>query len=400
MDFHFSERMLTLKPSAIREILKGSTSDMIAFAAGNPSTDTFPIAEMGEIANGLFADKARIASILQYGVSEGYQPLRELCFKRMHDKYQTGGAQDELIITSGGQQAIDLLTKAMIDPGDTIIVEGPSFIGSLNTFRTYQANLVAVPMQSDGMDLDALEHSLKTEKNVKIIYIISTFQNPTGYTTSLEKRRAILELARRYDVLILEDNPYFELRYEGEYVPNIKSLDTEGRVVYAGSYSKILSAGIRLGYAIAHRDLISKMVIGKQSTDVHTNLFFQVVAAEYMSRYDLDEHIEKARRIYREKRDLMLECLERKLPAEVVFSRPQGGLFVWMTLPEGSDGKKLAAMTMERKVSIVPGNCFMVDDQRIDPGVRLNYSMPSKQQIEQGTDILADCVYTYLGKSR
>ncbi len=398
MEFHFSERMLTLKPSVIREILKSVTPDMIAFAAGNPSTETFPIDEMGEIANSLFADKSRIAGILQYGVSEGYQPLRELCFSRMRGKYQTGGDQDELIITSGGQQAIDLLTKAMVDPGDTVIVEGPSFIGSLNTFRTYQANLVAVPMQSDGMDLDALEHCLKTEKNVKFIYIISTFQNPSGYTTSLEKRRAILALAQKYDVLILEDNPYFELRYEGEYVPNIKSLDTEGRVVFAGSYSKILSAGIRLGYAIGHRDLIAKLVIGKQATDVHTNLFFQVVAAEYMSRYDLDAHIEKARGIYREKRDLMLRCLEQKLPQDVTFSRPQGGLFVWMELPEGSDGKALAALTVEQKVSIVPGNCFMVDDEKVNRGVRLNYSMPSKEQIERGTDILAECVRKYLGK--
>ena len=207
MEFHFSERMLTLKPSVIREILKSVTPDMIAFAAGNPSTETFPIDEMGEIANGLFADKGRIAGILQYGVSEGYQPLRQLCFDRMRGKYQTGGEQDELIITSGGQQAIDLMSKAMLDPGDTVIVEGPSFIGSLNTFRTYQAHLAAVPMQSDGMDLDALEHSLKTEKNVKFIYIISTFQNPSGYTTSLEKRRAILERARKYDALILEDRP-------------------------------------------------------------------------------------------------------------------------------------------------------------------------------------------------
>ena len=398
MEFHFSERMLTLKPSVIREILKSVTPDMIAFAAGNPSTETFPIDEMGEIANSLFADKSRIAGILQYGVSEGYQPLRELCFSRMRGKYQTGGDQDELIITSGGQQAIDLLTKAMVDPGDTVIVEGPSFIGSLNTFRTYQANLVAVPMQSDGMDLDALEHCLKTEKNVKFIYIISTFQNPSGYTTSLEKRRAILALAQKYDVLILEDNPYFELRYEGEYVPNIKSLDTEGRVVFAGSYSKILSAGIRLGYAIGHRDLIAKLVIGKQATDVHTNLFFQVVAAEYMSRYDLDAHIEKARGIYREKRDLMLRCLEQKLPQDVTFSRPQGGLFVWMELPEGSDGKALAALTVEQKVSIVPGNCFMVDDEKVNRGVRLNYSRPSKEQIERGTDILAECVRQYLGK--
>ncbi len=398
MEFHFSERMLTLKPSVIREILKSVTPDMIAFAAGNPSTETFPIDEMGEIANSLFADKSRIAGILQYGVSEGYQPLRELCFSRMRGKYQTGGDQDELIITSGGQQAIDLLTKAMVDPGDTVIVEGPSFIGSLNTFRTYQANLVAVPMQSDGMDLDALEHCLKTEKNVKFIYIISTFQNPSGYTTSLEKRRAILALAQKYDVLILEDNPYFELRYEGEYVPNIKSLDTEGRVVFAGSYSKILSAGIRLGYAIGHRDLIAKLVIGKQATDVHTNLFFQVVAAEYMSRYDLDAHIEKARGIYREKRDLMLRCLEQKLPQDVTFSRPQGGLFVWMELPEGSDGKALSALTVEQKVSIVPGNCFMVDDEKVNRGVRLNYSMPSKEQIERGTDILAECVRQYLGK--
>ena len=168
--------------------------------------------------------------------------------------------------------------------------------------------------------------------------------------------------------------------------------------MFAGSYSKILSAGIRLGYAIGHRDLIAKLVIGKQATDVHTNLFFQVVAAEYMSRYDLDAHIEKARGIYREKRDLMLRCLEQKLPQDVTFSRPQGGLFVWMELPEGSDGKALAALTVEQKVSIVPGNCFMVDDEKVNRGVRLNYSMPSKEQIERGTDILAECVRKYLGK--
>ena len=188
------------------------------------------------------------------------------------------------------------------------------------------------------------------------------------------------------------------MRYEGDYIPNIKSLDTEGRVVYAGSYSKILSAGIRLGYAIGHKDLIAKLVIGKQATDVHTNLFFQVVAAEYMTQYDLDAHIEKARNIYREKRDLMLSCLEAKLPDEVTFSRPQGGLFVWMDLPEGSDGKDLAAMTVKQKVSIVPGNCFMVDDTKVSRGVRLNFSMPSKAQIEQGTDILAACVREYLKK--
>lgn len=398
MQYHFSDRMLNLKPSVIREILKSVTPDMIAFAAGNPSTDTFPIEEMGAIANGLFADKSRIAGILQYGVSEGYTPLRDLCRDRMRGKYATGGDGDETIITSGGQQAIDLFTKAMVNPGDTVLVEGPSFIGSLNTFRTYEANLVAIPMQPDGMDLDELEMRLKTEKNVKFIYIISTFQNPSGYTTSLEKRKAILQLAEKYDVLILEDNPYFELRYEGEYVPNIKSLDTEGRVVYCGSYSKILSAGIRLGFAIGGKEVISKMVIGKQATDVHTNLFFQVVAAEFMTQYDLDAHIEKARGIYRAKRDLMLSCLESKLPEDVVFSRPQGGLFVWMDLPEGSDGKELAALTVQQKVSIVPGNCFMVEDDKVSRGVRLNFSMPSAEQIEKGTDILAACVKQYLGR--
>ena len=399
MNYLFAERMLTLKPSAIREILKQTAQPgIISFAAGNPATSTFPIREMADISAELFASPEKIGRALQYGVSEGYQPLKDVTLARMRQKYATGSEQDDIIITSGGQQVMDLVTKSFINKGDTIIVEAPTFIGSLNTFRTYEPNLVSVPMLEDGMDIAVLEEKLKTEQNVKFIYCISTFQNPTGYTTSLEKRKAIYALAQKYDVLIVEDNPYFELRFAGEYVPTVKSLDTDGRVIYAGSYSKILSSGIRLGYIIADKAILSKIAIGKQATDVHTNLFFQTVAAEYLTRYDLDAHIERARAIYDAKRRKMLDCLAAKMPEGVTFSNPDGGLFLWLDLPEGYDGKELAALCIAKKLAIVPGCSFMLDDTIPCRGVRLNYSMPSEEQIEEGTTILAECVRQYLGK--
>lgn len=399
MNYQFADRMVTLKPSAIREILKQTAQPgIISFAAGNPAVSTFPTKEMADISAELFADPEKIGRALQYGVSEGYQPLKDVTLARMKSKYATGRENDDVIITSGGQQVMDLITKAFVNKGDTIIVEAPSFIGSLNSFRTYEPNLVAVPMQVDGMDIEVLEEKLRSEKNVKFIYCIPTFQNPTGYTTSLEKRKAIYALAQKYDVLIVEDNPYFELRFAGSYVPTLKSLDTDGRVVYAGSYSKILSSGIRLGYIIADKAILAKIAIGKQATDVHTNLFFQTVAAEYLSRYDLDAHIERARAIYDVKRRKMLDCLAAKMPEGVTYSNPDGGLFLWLDLPEGYDGKVLAAMCIERKLAIVPGCSFMLDDTIPCRGVRLNYSMPSEEQIEEGTTILAVCVKQYLGK--
>lgn len=397
MNYNFSDRINELKPSAIREILKVTQNpSVISFAAGNPSVETFPAAEMAEIAQDLFTNRAGAA--LQYGVTEGYTPLREITAARLRDKYSIGSPNDDLIIVSGGQQGMDLSAKAFLNENDTIICENPSFIGSLNCFRSYKANLVGVPLQFDGMDMDKLEETLKTEKNVKLIYVIPTFQNPTGRVMSLEKREKLLELASRYDVIIIEDNPYFELRYSGEYVPAIKSLDTEGRVIYVGSYSKILSPGIRLGFVCAPKVVMGKLVVGKQVTDVHTNLFFQMLAHDFLSRYNLEEHIEKIRALYRSKRDAMISAMEKSFGEMMNFEKPDGGLFIWCGLPEGYDGAELCKISGQKGVAAVPGSSFLVNDRDVSPYVRFNFSLPTYEQIDKGISLFADALREYLGR--
>lgn len=397
MKYQFSDIFANMPQPAGGDVLKmASAPGTIAFSAGNPSAETFPLKELRAIADGLF-ERADAAAFFQYGVSEGYEPLRAYLAQRMEHKHGTGTEEDDLMITGGGQQAIDLFSRLLLNVGDTVVVEEPTFMGALNTFRTCGAHIVGVPMESDGMDLDRLEQVLRTEKNVKFLYVITTFQNPTGFTTGMEKRRALYALAQRYDVLILEDNPYFELRYSGEYVPPLKSIDTEGRVLFAGSLSKILSPGVRLGYAQGSRALIGPMTKIKQASDVHSNLFFQVAAAEYFKQYDLDAHIAACCALYREKRDLMLAQLEEKMPAGVTYSRPDGGLFIWLALPQGVSGGAFAALAAQHKVAVVPGPAFLADGSRPSNGVRLNYSTPSREQIVEGVAILGDCARRMIG---
>ncbi len=397
MKYNFSRRINELKPSAIREILKVTQDPtVISFAAGNPSVETFPAKEMGEIAADMFANRAGDA--LQYGVTEGYTPLRNITAKRLHDKYAIGSDNDDLIIVTGGQQGMDLSAKAFLNEDDVIICENPSFIGSLNCFRSYKAKLVGVPLEFDGMDMNKLEEALKTEKNVKLIYVIPTFQNPTGRVMSLEKRKQLLELAKKYDVLIIEDNPYFELRYSGEYIPTIKSMDTEGRVIYVGSYSKILSPGIRLGFVCAPKEIISKLVVGKQVSDVHTNLFFQMLAHDFLDKYDIDEHIEKIRKIYREKRDAMINAMAANFGDMMTFEKPDGGLFIWGKLPDGLDGAELCRLSGKKGVVPVPGSSFLVNDNEKFPYVRFNFSLPTFEQIDRGMELMGEALKEYTSK--
>ena len=389
MNYNFATRIGGLKPSAIREILKVTQDpSVISFAAGNPAPEAFPAKEMKQIADELFDTRAAYA--LQYGVSEGYTPLRELTLQRLREKHNTGGPDDDLIIVSGGQQVMDLAAKCFLNEGDSIIVEDPSFIGSLNCFRSYGANLIGVPMEPDGINVEALEQALKTGKNIKLMYLIPTFQNPTGRVMSLAKRKRCLELAREYNVPIIEDNPYFELRYSGEYVPTIKSMDTDGLVIYAGSYSKVLSPGIRLGFACANKEVISKLVVVKQVSDVHTNLFFQMIAAEYLSRYSLDEHIEQVCGIYRAKRDAMADALRKYCADTLYFEAPQGGLFLWCDILSGKDGAELCKISGKRGVAAVPGVAFAIDPGTKVPAIRLNFSLSTFEQIDRGISLLGE----------
>ena len=391
MEYKISDKFVNMKPSAIREIFKSlGKPGCISFAAGNPSPESFPVEEIRKIASQILTEEPITA--LQYGVTEGYPKLRELVSARLKRVYGIGGDDDETIIVSGGQQGIELTCKVMCNEGDVVISENPSFIGALNAFRSLGAKLVGVPLGDDGMDIAALEKALAENPRTKIIYTIPSFQNPAGITSTLENRKAVYALASKYDVVIIEDNPYGDLRFSGEDVPTYKSFDTEGRVVYCGSFSKILSAGIRIGTLTANKALVSKIVVAKQVEDVHTNMFFQMVCAKYMSEYDLEEHIAKIRKLYSHKAGLMISALEKFMPSDVKFTRPDGGIFLWCSLPEGYDLGEFIKRCSEKSVFVVPGTAFLPDESEITRSFRLNYSMPSDEEITRGIKLLADVI--------
>lgn len=383
----FSYRIQGLQPSAIREILKFTADpSVISFAGGNPAPEAFPVEEVKAITADIFAKDP--VGALQYSVSEGYTPLRDWIKEDLHGKNIFNYNNDDVIITAGAQQCIEMAAKVICNEGDAIICEAPSFIGSLNAFRSYNSKLVGVPMDEDGMNIEALEQALIKNPRTAFIYVIPNFQNPTGITTSLEKRKAILELAYKYNVLILEDNPYGDLRFAGEDVPTIRSLDAKGHVIYAGTFSKTLAPGLRVGYMCADKSIISKAICALQVSTVHTSILSQKIVHEFVTRHNFAEHIAGLQEIYRKKCDLMLNCLKYKMPASIKFTEPDGGLFIWGTLPEG-DMNYFCKKAVENKVAVVPGNAFLVDEKQPTLSFRLNYSTPSNEQIERGTDILS-----------
>ncbi|MBE6711677.1 MAG: PLP-dependent aminotransferase family protein [Ruminococcaceae bacterium] len=397
MEYTISNKLANLKPSAIREIFKSlSDPTIISFAAGNPSPLSFPSEELAEISADIFKNQANVA--LQYGITEGYPPLRKAVEERMKAKFGIGRDFDETIITTGGQQGIELTTKALCNEGDVVICENPSFIGALNSFRALGAKPVGVPLNEDGIDVEILEKTLAETPNARFIYVIPTFHNPMGITSTLENRKKVYELAKKYGVMILEDNPYGELCFAGEDVPTYKSFDEDGIVLYCSSFSKILSAGMRIGYVCGPQAVISKMVVAKQVEDVHTNNFFQMLCHRYMTERDIDGHIEKIRGIYRAKAELMLAELDKKMPKCVKYTRPEGGLFLWCTLPNGTDSSEFIKKALAQKVAVVPGTAFNCDTEAPSDSFRLNYSMPSDEDIVRGIGILADIARDMFGE--
>lgn len=386
MKYNFSNKISSLKASAIREILKFTADPtVISFAAGNPAPEAFPVKEVAQISAQLLEESPIDA--LQYSITEGYPKLRNWLKDRLR-KQNMFKDSDELIIVSGAQQGIELSCKVLCNEGDTVICEAPSFIGSLNSFKSYRTNLVGIPLNDDGMDIDKLESALKANPNTRFIYTIPNFQNPSGITTSLEKRKAIYALAKRYGVLILEDNPYGELRYAGEDVPTIKSLDTDGIVIYCGSFSKVLAPGLRVGYVCAPAEIVQKIVVGKQVSDVHSNIWAQMICERFVTNYDFEAHLNKLRDIYKHKCNLMLSNLKFSLPTSISLTEPEGGLFIWATLPQGTDMMSFCSKAVQEKVAVVPGNAFMVSESDLTTSFRLNFSTPSDEQILRGVEIL------------
>ena len=388
MDYIFSDKVSSLQPSVIREILKfTSDPEVISLAAGNPAPEAFPVKEIAGITAKLLAENP--INALQYSVTEGYTPLRNRLKERMKKAGCFDENSDELIITSGAQQANELACKVLLNEGDTLFCEAPSFIGSLNAFKSYNVNLVGVPMEEDGMKLDALEEALKTANKPKLIYIIPNFQNPTGLCTSLEKRKAIYELAKKYGVMILEDNPYGDIRFAGENIPSIKTMDKDGIVIYSRTFSKTLAPGLRVGYVSAPKPVIQKMVVCKQVSDVHTNIMAQMICDEYLKNYDMDAHLEEIRAVYRHKCGLMLDEIDKNFSKKITVTKPEGGLFIWATLPEGSDMMGFCNTAVQKyKVAVVPGTAFLIHETDRTSSFRLNFSTPTDEQLIKGCEIL------------
>lgn len=386
---YMADRVKTMKGSAIREMFKRMANpEIISLAGGNPASELFPSDELSKIAGKILMTSPTLA--LQYGTTDGYPKMIE-CARARAAKVNSVSEDDAILIMTGANQGIDLTAKAVLNKGDKIIVESPSFIGSLNAFRTYEAELVGVEVEANGMSMEGLEKALKENSGVKMIYTIPTFQNPTGATMSEEKRKKMLELANKYDVLILEDNPYGDLRFSGEDVPTIKSMDTEGRVVYAGSFSKILSPGMRLGYIVAPAPLAEKIEILKQVNDVHTPMITQLMCVEFMKKYDIDKYIAKNRELYGKKCAAMAAAMEKYFPAgKVKWVVPEGGIFLWCECPTITDISPIVDKCLEKKVAIVPGSNFATDIFAPSNKFRLNYSSASIENIEEGIKRLGE----------
>lgn len=393
--YELSKKYADLKPSAVREILKATSEPgMIAFAGGSPATEAFPCDAVRKISAEILEENP--VSALVYGVSEGYQPLRDTVKKWLFERDGIGTDDDSVIITSGGTQVMDIAARVLTSEGDTVICEDPSFIGSLNCFRSHGCRLAGVPIESDGMNIDALEAVIKQNPNAKFIYTIPNFQNPGGTTLSLEKRRKMYRLALENDLVIVEDDPYGNLRVEGESVPSIKSMDTEGIVVYAGSFSKILAPGIRVAYAVVPKKIAPAFTIGKQVSDVHTGVLNQMIVSRWFDEYDVNAHIENIRKIYERKLNLMCSCLDKYCSDFISYVRPQGGLFIWAGLPENVDMLEYVGELLERRVAVVPGTAFMTDDTKPCHYIRLNFSTPSDESIVEGVKIMGETARKFM----
>lgn len=374
-----------MKPSATREILKvTSQPGMIAFAGGSPDTDAFPSEEVKKLSSEILNDNP--VSALVYGVSEGYEPLRENVRSWLKRVDNIGSENDSIIITSGGTQVMDLTTRVLTSKGDTVICEEPSFIGSLNCFRSHGCRLAGVEIEDDGMNMEKLERAIKENPDARFIYTIPNFQNPGGTTLSLEKRKRMYQLAKENSLIILEDDPYGKLRVAGESLPSIKSMDKDGIVVYAGSFSKILAPGIRVAYAVVPNNIVPAFTIAKQVSDVHTGVLNQMIVSRWFDEYDIDEHIKEIQKIYRRKLNLMCDALDKYCSDFISYVRPEGGLFIWARLDDKIDMMQYVKKLLEYKVAVVPGTAFMIDDTAKCQYIRLNFSTPSDENIIIGVE--------------
>ncbi|MFA5577251.1 MAG: PLP-dependent aminotransferase family protein [Tissierellaceae bacterium] len=389
MSLNYAKRMDNIKASEIRELLKLTQQpNIISFAGGMPASESFPLEELLKINRDVLENQGTVA--LQYGPTEGYAPLREAIAKRLA-KLSVEAKADDVLITSGSQQGLDFAAKIFINPGDVIVCESPTYLGAINAFKAYEPKFVEVETDDDGMDMEELDRVLSSTENVKFIYVIPDFQNPSGKTWSVDRRKKLVELANKYNVAIIEDNPYGELRFEGEILPAIKHYDTEGRVAFLGTFSKIFSPGVRLGWVVAEPEFLNKFILVKQGADLQSSTISQLELSRFLELYDMDAHIQKIIDLYRVRRDVMLKTMEEEFPKEVKYTYPNGGLFTWVVLPDYMNARELAIKALEKNVAYVPGGSFYPNGGN-ENTMRLNYSSMNEEKIKEGITSLAQVI--------
>ncbi len=380
----FAKRTEGMKSSVIRELLKYTQqADVISFAGGLPAPEVFPIREFKEAANFIFDEVG--AQALQYGPTDGYGPLKDFLADKMR-KYGVPAEPANILLTNGSQQALDLIGKLFIDPGDKVLTESPTYLGALQAFNAYQPQYVTVPVDDHGMQTSRLKEVLSAHK-VKFIYVMPNFQNPTGVTLSPERRLELVELAAQYGTFIIEDDPYGELRYEGADLTPLVVLHKEN-VFYLSTFSKTMAPGIRLGWVVAPEKLIARLVQVKQGADLHTSMLVQMLAYDICQRGILKNHVKTIRRVYRERRDAMLAAMEKYFPPGVTWTHPEGGMFLWVRVPEHVDTAEFLRIALEEKVAFVPGFAFYPQDGEHNT-MRLNFSNARPEMIEEGIQRLA-----------
>lgn len=385
MPYAFAERVGRMQSSAIREILKITESPgVISFAGGLPAPEMFPLDALRKAVNDALDEGG--ATALQYSTTEGYLPLREKIAGTMREK-GVDAEPENVFLTNGSQQALDLLAKLFIDPGDAVIVENPSYLGAIQVFRSYQARFVAVPTDEGGIVTEALEKAIR-EQRPKFIYLTPTFKNPTGITMPRERREAVAALLEKYRIPLIEDDPYSELRYAGEAVPPLKSFDRTARTIYLSTFSKTIAPGLRLGWVVAEKDLVSKLILAKQGTDLHTSTLVQRAVYRYLTAADASGHIKTIRREYGRRRETMIRAMREQFPPGVAWTEPEGGMFLWVTLPPGLDSGTLLEEAVAEKVAYVPGAPFFATGGG-ENCLRLNFSNTPPASIKDGIGRLA-----------
>jgi 2-aminoadipate transaminase len=396
----YADRTRGMRASDIREILKVTAQpDVISLAGGLPAPELFPVDEYRRAFEWVLESEGPVA--LQYGPSEGYRPLRTLIAERL-SRFGMRSTPDDILVTNGSQQALDLIGKVFLNPGDAVLVENPTYLGALQAFNQYQATYAVVPMDEDGMRVDEVERLLSQQrpgsKPIKFIYALPNFQNPTGRTLSLERRRQLVQLASHYGIPIVEDDPYGELRYEGERLPTLKSLDTDDSVIYLGTFSKILAPGFRLGWILAGPDVQEVLLHGKQPSDLHTGMAQQMATYQVARDGFVDKHVERIKDFYRERRDVMLRSIEEHFPADAHYTRPAGGMFVWAELPRHIDTRELLLEAVQNKVAFVPGQGFHSDFSGSNT-MRLNFSNVAPEQLQEGVRRLGQAIQRRLAQT-